>query len=269
MPTPFYHLSLAEELINHHDLPEPIRQFLRAYRNEFLFGSTAPDVQVVSGQRREATHFFDLPIQPGDPPAWEVFLNVYPELAISNSILAGQSAFLAGYLCHLQADWVWVKDIFTPTFGPLSAWGTFRRRLYYHNVLRAYLDQQILPGLPDNAGISLSEVEPRGYLPFVKDQALIEWRDLLAQQLHPGAAIQTVEVFSSRQGISAPEYYAVLASAERMQNEVFERLPLECVESYRVQVLKDNLCLLVDTLAFRLHPVNLSTEGLVIKGIQR
>jgi Zinc dependent phospholipase C len=267
VPTPFYHLSLAEELINHHDLPEPIRHFLRAYRNEFLFGSTAPDVQVVSGQRREATHFFDLPIQPGDLPAWEGFLNVYPELTISNTLPGGQSAFLAGYLCHLQADWVWVKDIFSPVFGPHSDWGTFKQRLYYHNVLRAYLDWQILPGLPGNTGTNLSEVEPRGYLPFVKDQSLTEWRDLLARQLHPGATIQTVEVFSSRQGISAPEYYAVLASAERMQSEVFEHLPLERVDRYRAQVLKDNLRLLANALAFRLHPIDQSPERLVIKGV--
>ncbi len=268
MPTPFYHLSLAEELINHHDLPEPICHFLRTYRNEFLFGSTAPDVQVVSGQPREVTHFFNLPIQPGDPPAWDVFLATYPELAITNTLPAALSAFLAGYLCHLQADWVWVNDIFAPAFGPRTTWGTFRQRLYYHNVLRAYLDRQILPGLPVDAGTCLGKVEPDSWLPFVKDQYLAEWRDLLAQQLHPGAAIQTVEVFSSRQGISAPEYYALLGSNERMHSEVFVHLPLERVESYWERVLKDNLYLLADTLAFRLLPINLPTEGLVIKGVQ-
>jgi hypothetical protein len=268
VPTPFYHLSLAEELINLHNMPAPISQFLRTYRKEFLFGSTAPDVQVVSGQPREVTHFFDLPIQPGDPPAWEVFIAAYPELAMANTLPAAQSAFLAGYLCHLQADWVWVNDIFIPAFGPRSPWGTFRQRLYYHNVLRAYLDRLILPGLPADIDICLGMVEPDGWLPFVKDQSLAEWRNLLAQQLHPGAAIQTVEVFSSRQGISAPEYYALLESDERMHSEVFEHLPLERVKSYRVQVLKDNLYLLADTLAFRLHPINLPTEGLVIKGVQ-
>jgi hypothetical protein len=268
VPTPFYHLSLAEELINLHAMPEPISHFLRTYRNEFLFGSTAPDVQVVSGQPRQVTHFFDLPIQPGDLPAWEVFLAEYPELAMANTIPEAQSAFLAGYLCHLQADWIWVNDIFVPAFGPRSTWGTFRQRLYYHNVLRAYLDWQILPGLPVDAGTCLGMVAPDGWLPFIKNQSLVKWRDLLAQQLHPGAAIQTVEVFSSRQGISAPEYYALLASDERMQSEVFDHLPLERVERYRAKVLKDNLYLLADTLAFRLHPSNLPSEGLIIKGVQ-
>lgn len=269
VPTPFYHLSLAEELINHPSMPEPISQFMRTYRSEFLFGSTAPDVQVVSGQPREMTHFFNLPILAGDRPAWEVFLSSYPQLTMTNTISDVQSAFLAGYLCHLQADWLWVNNIFVPVFGPHSTWGTFRQRLYYHNVLRAYLDLQIIPGLPVDEGTCLGQVEPDGWLPFVKDQSLAEWRDLLARQLQPGAAIETVEVFSSRQGISAPEYYAVLASEERMQREVFTHLSLEHIESYRAQVLMDNICLLSDTLALRLHPNNLPTESVVFKGVQR
>lgn len=268
VPTPFYHLSLAEELINHHGLPDSIAQFLRTYQNEFLFGNTAPDVQVVTGQMREQTHFFDLPIQQSDPPPWEVILAAYPELAITDALPATKSAFLAGYLCHLQADWLWVNDIFAPVFGPRSVWGTFRQRLYYHNVLRAYIDRQILPQLPIDAGIRLGKVIPESWLPFVKDQSLADWRDLLAQQLYPGAAIQTVEVFSSRQGISAPEYYALLTSEKRMKDEVFEHLPLESIDSYRAQLLKDNLKLLTGTLAFRLHRTTLSTEGLVIKGVQ-
>ena len=71
MPTPFYHLSLAQELLTHPSLPEPINQFLRMRRCEFMFGNTAPDVQVVSGQARQETHFFNLPILAGDRPAWE------------------------------------------------------------------------------------------------------------------------------------------------------------------------------------------------------
>jgi hypothetical protein len=268
VPTPFYHLSLAEELVYHPRMPEPISQFLQTYRSEFLFGSTAPDVQVVSGQMREETHFFDLPIQTGDPPAWEACLTKYPYLAASVRRETAHAAFLAGYLCHLQADWIWVNDIFTPTFGNHAAWGTFRQRLYYHNVLRAYLDLRTLPELPIDTRARLDQVESDDWLPFVKDESLMEWRDLLAQQLLPGAAIQTVEVFSSRQGISAPEYYALLASEERMQQEVFQHLSLEQVNNFRVQVLKENIYMLEDILAFRLHQVSISTEGAALKGVK-
>jgi len=268
MPTPFYHLSLAQELLNHPHLPEKISHFLRYSRCMFLFGNTAPDVQVVSGQPRQLTHFFNLPIQAGDRPAWEICLSEHPHLAVAEQLPAPQAAFLAGYLCHLQADWMWVNDIFAPIFGPRCSWGTFRQRLYYHNVLRAYLDLHILPELPPSMDTCLGQVEPEGWLPFVLDRYLVEWRDLLSPQLQPGAAIQTVEVFSSRQGISAPEFYALLESEERMQQEVFEHLPPQLVESHRQRVLDENIHLLSNYLAFTLHPMDTPIEGNVFQGVQ-
>jgi hypothetical protein len=268
VPTPFYHLSLAEELINHPCLPEKIKQFLQASRCEFLFGNTAPDVQVVSGQPRQETHFFDLPIPAGSSPPWELFLSDHPHLAEAEELPKPQVAFLAGYLCHLLADWLWVKDIFAPIFGPRCAWGTFHQRLYYHNVLRTYLDLHILPELSPGIDTCLRQVEPNGWLPFVPDRYLVEWRDLIFPQLHSGAAPKTVEVFSSRQEIAAPEYYALLESEDRMQKEVFEHSPLRLVQSYRHRVLDDFICLLSDYLAFTLHQMNSPIEGMLFQGAQ-
>jgi hypothetical protein len=110
-------------------------------------------------------------------------------------------------------------------------------------------------------------VVPADWLPYVEDRYLAEWRDLLSQQLLPGATVQTVEVFSSRQGISAPEYYSLLASEERMQHEVFTHLSLDLVERYKEIALADNVQLLSDYLAFCLHPIKVPTDGLVLKGV--
>jgi hypothetical protein len=268
VPTPFYHLSLAEDLLRHPSLPEKVRQFLQPSRCAFLFGTTAPDVQVVSGQPRQQTHYFSLPIQPGDPPAWELLLSKYPQLAEVRKIPALKAAFLAGYLCHLQADWMWVMEIFTPTFGPRCTWGTFQERLYLHNVLRAYLDVRILPELHPGMDTCLLLVKPDGWLPFVKDHHLVEWRDLLFPQLQPGASTQTVEVFSSRQGISAPEFQALLGSEERMQQEVFRHLPLEQVQGYHQRVLDQNTRLISGYLALIMHNAVSPTKQSIFQGVQ-
>jgi hypothetical protein len=253
VPTPFYHLHLAEELINHLTSPKMLSIFLQTWRCVFLFGCTAPDVQVVSGQERKETHFFNLPIQADDQPAWEVILAKYPQLHGTELHREGQKAFMAGYLCHLQADWLWVQQLFMPIFGPRCTWGTFRQRLYYHNILRAYLDLHILTELSAGMDNCLCQVEPDDWLPFVSDGHLRQWRDLIFQQLKPGAAPQTVEVFSSRQGISAPEYYALLESEDRMQTEVFTHIPLWLVQSYQRSVIQENIRLLSNYLAFSLH----------------
>ena len=269
MPTPFYHLSLAEELLSHPGLADAVRQFLETFYGEFLFGNTAPDVQVVSGQAREATHFFSLPIQVNDHPAWKCMLSEHPHLAGAGKLDAAQAAFLAGYLCHLQADWNWVMDIFAPKFGPDCTWGTFSQRLYYHNVLRSYLDLHIVDNLPAGIDTCLSQVAPANWLPFVQDRHLVDWRNFLTPQLEPGGTIQTVEVFSSRQGICAPEYYALLQSEERMEQEIFTQLPLAGVKEYNLKVLDENISFLNEYLVFTLHPTPVPIDRRVFRGAQR
>jgi len=210
-------------------------------RGAFLFGNTAPDVQVVSGQERQATHFFTLPIRPGSQPPWARLLSAYPVLARPAGLSAEQAAFLAGYLCHLQADWSWILLIFSPVFGPECSWGSFPERLYLHNVLRSYIDMQVMPELPSRTAGRLKHVSPKNWLPFVEDQHLLEWRDYLAQQLEPGAAARTVEVFAARQGISPAEFYQLLESEERMDEQVFSHLPRHFLQVYRQQLVELNL----------------------------
>lgn len=253
VPTPFFHLNLALDLLQHPALSTQVRTFLSKRRGAFLLGNTAPDVQVISGQERVATHFFDLPIQPGDTQPWEKLPATYPALAQPQQLDPQQAAFLAGYLCHLRADWDWVLQIFLPAFGPRCAWSTFRQRLYYHNVLRAYLDQRLLPTLRGSLEGCLGAVDPDGWLPFVAGQHLRAWRDLLAPQFHPGAAAQTVEVFASRQGIPSAEYYALLSSEARMQAEIFVHVPPEQIERYRQRLLVD-CTRLVETYLGRAKP---------------
>lgn len=221
-----------------------MRLFLQQQRSAFLFGNTAPDVQVVSGQPRQATHFHDLPILKGATPAWEVMLEVHPGLANSGALPAKQAAFLAGFLCHLLADWWWVLDIYAPFFGPERRWGSFSQRLYLHNVLRASLDLKLHPGLSNGTASSMVKAEPAGWLPFVQDSYLRRWRDLLAGQLRPGAGPQTVAVFAARQGIAPEQFYALLESEERMQREVFSRMPSGLLGEYRQHLVEESLRLL-------------------------
>lgn len=243
VPTPFYHLSVAGELLQHPNLPEPVQTFLQEYRCDFFLGKTAPDVQTVSGQTRPETHFFNVPLS-SKTPAWEKMFDRFPQLAQADSLPPSQRAFIAGYICHLQADVTWVWDIFLPNFGLDLLWGSFKHRLFLHNVLRAYLDEQILADLQDGIGTCMQGVQPNGWLPFVRDQDLVKWRDLLAGQLRPGAQIQTVEVFAKRQGVSPEEFSAYLRSEERLESELFSHVTRQELVEYRQTLVEDNINLL-------------------------
>lgn len=244
VPTPFYHLSVAEELLRQVVLPASIQHFLFQHKGAFLLGNTAPDVQVISGQPRASTHFFDLPIRPGDRPAWVRCLSDYPSLANKPEQTDARLAFITGYLCHLQADWFWIKEIFVPAFGLQARWGAFPQRLYLHNVLRAYLDREIIPALRNGTNTHLQATKPINWLPFVEDGFLRQWRDFLSGQLQPGARTLTVDVFARRQGVDPQEFQGLLESEERMEIEIFHRIPRSRVESYRQKLVESNLQLI-------------------------
>jgi hypothetical protein len=223
VPTPFTHLALAGELLDARPegLSPALHRALAAERSAFLFGNVAPDAQTVSGQTREATHFFPVPL--GDaPPAPLRLFSLYPALARPDSLPPAQAAFLAGYLAHLALDQLWVAEIFEPFFGERQAWGTFPERLYLHNALRAYWDAQDLRRLPPATALSLHTALPRKWLPFLDDASLVRWRDLVAGQLTSGAA-RTVEVFAERMGADPGALADLVNSPRAMRRQVFAR----------------------------------------------
>lgn len=201
MPTPFYHLSIAQELLDTPQIPQAVRRTLSQQRGAFLFGNTAPDAQTVSGQSRRETHFFEVPPDPAAPLPWEALLSLYPDVGMPGKLSAEQAVFWAGYLCHLQADWMWIRELYLPVFGPQAGWSDFSERLFLHNVLRSYLDQQYLASLVNGVSACLQGLLPTEWVPFVPGTALVDWRDFLVQQLQPGGAVQTVEVFAARAGL--------------------------------------------------------------------
>ena len=244
MPTPFYHLWIAQNLLEHPDLGANARQLLNHQRAEFMFGNTAPDVQTISQQSRQDTHFLSLPTYPGQPSPVEAMLTANPPLRPTRSLPAAQAAFLAGYLCHLHADWLWVRLIFEPVFGSAASWAGTAHRLYIHNVLRAHLDRLVVPNLAVGTSTCLAQVQPLHWLPFVADEYLHQWRDLLHPQLQAHAPPQTVEVFAARQGIPPQAYYRLLDSSERMEQEVFAYISPQQMESYRSLLLSESIHLL-------------------------
>lgn len=251
MPTPFYHLSLAQEICDHPALNSNLRSLLQTQKSAFLLGNTAPDVQVLSGQKRNTTHFFPVPIPPDWQVPWHRMLYEYPGLNHPADLSPAQVAFIAGYLCHLQADWIWITNIFQPIFGPDQPWETFSKRLYLHNVLRAYLDVKVLESLPAVIPDQLRSTHPDQWVPFVQDEILINWRDFLCDQLLSGERIRTVEVFASRQGVDPEEFRSVLRSEERMDDNIFTHLPRQELETYRVILINQNVDLLDEYLNSR------------------
>ena len=254
------HLALAEEILHGDALPPATHRLLLQQRGPFLLGHTAPDVQTVSGQTREETHFYVIPRHPTPAPsprgersrpAYEALFAAHPALARAELLPPAQAAFIAGYIAHLLLDERWLDDIFRRYF--LQDWGPLRERLLLHNVLRTWMDRQDQQQLSDGVATALREAEPRGWLPFVSDRHLRAWRDWLAEQLGPGHSVQTAEVFAQRMGVSAIEMEAVLISPRQMEERVFRHISKAALQSFRDAGYKRSVALITQYLATN-HP---------------
>ena len=238
MPTPVEHLVIAERILAS---PVPLTSIHvqleqdETVRGAFFFGHIAPDVQVISRQPRDATHFFAIP-PTNRCPAYERMLTAHPRLAQPSRLSAAQSAFIVGYMSHLLLDEYWVREVFYPVFGPEQTWSDRRERLLLHNVLRAWLDRRDLPRLRDGMGGLLRSARPDDWLPFAADADLCRWRDLVADQLQPGAAIRTVEIFANRARVPDTEFLALL-DPRVMDERVFSHISVAELERFHARAV--------------------------------
>ena len=230
MPTPVMHLALAEDILRGDVLPPAVRRLLVQQRGSFLLGHTVPDVQTISGQARDETHFYTIP-RTTDHPAYETFFDAYPRLSRPETLPQAQAVFIAGYIAHLLLDELWLNDVFLRYFME-QEWASLRERLFLHNVLRTWMDSRDQQRLDGSVAVALREAEPHGWLPFVGDEHLRAWRDWLVEQLGPAHSVQTAEVFAQRMGVPVAEVEAVLRSPQQMEARVFGRTSPAVLQSF-------------------------------------
>ncbi len=230
MPTPVMHLALAEEILCGDALSLATRRWLIQQRGPFLLGHTVPDVQTISRQGREETHFYTIP-RTTDRPAYEALFAAHPQLACADMLLPAQAAFVAGYIAHLLLDEIWLEDVFLRYFMA-QEWATLHERLFLHNVLRTWVDARDQRRLDGDVATVLREVEPWGWLPFVGDEHLRAWRDWLVEQLGPARNVETAQVFARRMGMSALVVEEILASPRQMEERIFRHVPRAALKSF-------------------------------------
>lgn len=227
------HMAVAHRLICDHEIPIPLRDFVQAAWGAFLCGTIAPDARVSSGIARVNTHFFEYePVV--DPPAIAAMFKIYP--ALRYSALMAQSdhtngvshaAFIAGYVTHLAMDELWSIELLFPYF--FAEWGTKQSRFLMLHMLLGYLDQRDRRTLPDSDYLALARATPHDWLPFIPDIDLSMWQDIIAKQLAPGAASQTLQILGQRIAMSGEQMAAFINDPVRMNDELWQNVPPEAV----------------------------------------
>lgn len=245
------HLSVAEQIRRHPELPAVVARQLDASWPAFYLGNVAPDFQTISSVPREVAHFYGLP-PARDVVAHEVMLEKHPEFRDPQRLSPDHAVFIAGYRAHLLLDLYWYWDILIPCFVEATGWpADHRRRFLVHNTLLTYLDNQARESLPAGAAGTLAAVTPNGWLPFAGDGNLIQWRDMLVEQLLPGAVPATVSIYAERMRMSPQEFAANLENPGWMAEEVFRKVSLEHVLGVIDRGINDSVGLVTDYLSVR------------------
>ncbi len=224
------HLQIAENILsllqNTHN--GRLSTLLQQQWSAFYLGSVAPDFQSICHIPRENTHFYGFPPDMSHP-AYEVMLEKNQGLADSHRLKPEQAVFTAAYLAHLLLDLIWFEEVVVPLFVQRE-WAERHQRRLGHFILLTYLDQLALASLPTTAVSILATAHPNEWLPFAQDNDLVRWRDMLTAQLHPGAAIQTVEIYAERLKMTPGQFSTHLHDPTWMHQQLFVHVPLEQVQ---------------------------------------
>lgn len=218
------HISLAQRLIRDVALPSLARDLLRAQWGAFLLGSIAPDARVSSGIERSNTHFFEYGPQI-DPPPDKAMLNRFPELARQAIEDDTRAVFIAGYAAHLAMDEIWCTDILFPMFVNGGDWGTRETKFLVLHLLLADLDRRDRSLIPPEDYDALAAAIPKGWLPFMTDEGLVAWRNIIAEQLAPGGKNRTTEILGNRVGLAPEMLDATIDDPQKMQELTWNHVP--------------------------------------------
>ncbi|MBZ0278717.1 MAG: hypothetical protein K8I60_21395 [Anaerolineae bacterium] len=221
MPTPFTHLQTAQRLLVDDLTPENWRDLLATERSAFLLGNIAADATSNGALTREDTHFYTY-TRPMMRPPWREMMGVHPTLQTPTT--PAQRVFLAGYIAHLSVDEYWTMHMLAPHFA-LREWGESRSfRFMMLSVLLIYMDERDRALLQSWQPETLAGAHPDGWLPFIPDAALNDWRDFIYQQIKPGGTSHTLEVFGGRMNRTPAFLRAILDDPQQMQHGLWDNI---------------------------------------------
>ena len=223
MPTPFTHLRIAQRLLTDERLAPPYRELLRRQRPAFQLGSIVADARVSSGVGREVTHFYAYGVPITERP-WRQMLRQHPSLRGARD--EAHLAFLAGYVAHLAADEAWALKMARPQFWGRDWPGVDRwDKFFALHLILTVMDERDEPLLEDWQADSLASCEPEEWLPFMNDETLRGWRDMVARQIMPGGISQTLPIFALRLRCDPAQIRAALDDPARLEAILWRHIP--------------------------------------------
>ncbi len=168
------HIYLADQVAEQLD-----RAYVFDHLGAYYLGSTAPDIRAMTRWPREQTHFAPLSVEEVGTGTQTMF-RMHPEL--QEDMSPASRAFLAGYICHLASDEVWITSVFRPHFDTAEGSRLTDDQVeanIWDRAMQLDMDRQALPRISGDCHPEqwLSCSDYNVSMPFFGEGLLGEWKD--------------------------------------------------------------------------------------------
>jgi len=250
MPNAHTHLAAVADLLNQPELTAEVPWLNNdEAQSAFLLGAIGPDARAVSGQPREATHFFNIPPE-DNVLAQDVMLRSYPILHPAVSLTPARAAFVAGYITHLVMDQTWLEVVVMPgLFIDGLTWGTRHPNWRLYSILMTWLEYRAAAQLSKQTAASLAHAQPDSWLPFVQDRHLVQWRDHVVNMIRTEGAQRTSVIFAQTNNLSAQELEDIVLSEAQMAEQAYPTVAPECLAEFETTTARRSLAAVLNYLA--------------------
>ena len=237
MPNLPAHIDLAQEAAKRLGHPT-----LEAHMGCFLFGSTSPDIRVITRRKREEYHFTHLDFESVGAGIEGLFKS-HPRLLTSSDHDGPTQAFICGYITHLLVDESWIVGMFRQYFGNSDVFEDDVLGKVMDRALQLELDRQCNETV--NAIQMLQEVAVDGIkIGFIPSETLTDWRDWVVTSLGREFSWERLKFMAHRISNGDENHPAhaltedFVRRAPRSLEEVYEFIPRRSLSDYREQTIE-------------------------------
>lgn len=169
MPNLPAHIDLAHQAAK--KLHHPLIDSNIAY---FLFGSTSPDIRVITRKDREEYHFSSLDFEDVGVGVAGLF-KAHPDLKFAAIRNEETQAFVAGYITHLIVDELWITTMYRPYFGNAEVFSDRSLGNVMDRAMQLELDRQALQAVTSSRGLLEPDTDNID-IRFIPTETLADWR---------------------------------------------------------------------------------------------
>ncbi len=205
----------------------------------FLFGSTSPDIRVITKKKREEYHFVTLDFAKVGAGVEGLF-NKHSNLRASKKLTGATQAFMSGYIAHLVTDETWIVNVFRPFFNNPKIFPETVLGKVMDRALQLELDRQSWEFIKPTIHL-VKGADCEVQINFLPQETLSDWNTWVINSLNGNFSWERLRFMAKRIAAGMKNHQAhqiaedfILNTDQGLEN-IYSKLPINALQTYRKQ----------------------------------